>query len=71
MIPDHVNPIMWQQAQGVARQTCARLFRDGGTPADALHAFGIETEGSNVPDWSRVVDQIAVSLCATPVRRAA
>lgn len=36
MSPHNVNPLQWHQAIGIARQTCARVFRDGGTPADAL-----------------------------------
>lgn len=71
MIPDHVNPLQWHQAQGIARQSCARFFRDGGTPADALQAFGFAADDLADADWSRAVDRIAASLCAQPVRRAA
>ncbi len=71
MIPVHVNPVQWQQAQGVARQACARFFRDGGSPTDALQAFGLDAAEVEAADWSRAVDTIAQSLCATPVRRAA
>ena len=71
MIPDHVNPVQWQQAQGVARQTCARFFRDGGTPEDALKAFGLSITETAERDWSRAVDAIAQTLCAAPQRRAA
>ncbi len=42
MTPDHINPIQWHQANSIARQSCARFFRDGGTPADAMRAFGLE-----------------------------
>ncbi len=44
MSPHHVNPLQWHQAVGVARQSCARFFRDGGTPADALGAFGVAAD---------------------------
>jgi hypothetical protein len=71
MTPEQMNPMQWHQAQGVARQSCARFFRDGGTPADALRAFGITTEIEVNADWSRAVDAIAQTLCASPVRRAA
>jgi hypothetical protein len=70
-IPDFVNPVQWQQAQGVARQTCARFFRDGGTPEDALEAFGLSADETAAIDWSRAVDAIAQTLCTTPQRRAA
>ena len=56
MSPRYINPVQWQQSIGYARQACARLFRDGGTPADgaikseasAVHTFR-EGGGSN---WS-------------------
>ena len=70
MNPHHVNPLQWHQAIGIARQTCARVFRDGGTPADALKAFGVAAEG-RVAQWDKAVDAIAEVLCAAPVKRAA
>jgi hypothetical protein len=69
--PGHINPVQWQQAQGIARQTCARVFRDGGTPEDALDAFGLSADETASIDWSRAVDAIAQTLCMTPHRRAA
>ena len=41
---NHVNPLQWHQAVGIARQSCARFFRDGGAPADALLAFGLSAD---------------------------
>ncbi|MEZ5844534.1 MAG: hypothetical protein R3D27_12495 [Hyphomicrobiaceae bacterium] len=65
----HINPQQWQNNVGIARTACARIFRDGGRPADALAAFGLEpAEGL---DWSRAVDQIAAALSAQPFARAA
>jgi hypothetical protein len=69
--PDHLNPVQWQQAQGVARQTCARFFRDGSSPEDALKAFGVSAGEITSLDWSRAVDVIAQTLCSAPQRRAA
>jgi hypothetical protein len=72
MTPDHVNPIAWHQSLGVARQACARVFRDGGTPADALAAFGLKPAAHQGADWSRVVEIIAERMCGQqPLRRAA
>ncbi len=68
---NHVNPLQWHQAVGVARASCARFFRDGGAPADALHAFGLSADERGAHDWSRAVEAIAESLCAAPMRRAA
>lgn len=70
MSPHHVNPLQWHQAVGIARQTCARVFRDGGTPGDALKAFGVSAD-ERVAQWDKAVDAIAEVLCAAPVKRAA
>jgi len=71
MSQSHINPLQWHQAMGVARASCARLFRDGGAPADALLAFGLSTDDRADHDWSRAVETIAASLCAAPAKRAA
>lgn len=67
--PAHVNPLQWHQSVGLARQACARIFRDGGSPAEAVAAFGIT--GTSVVEWSRAVEQIAERLSAGGLRRAA
>ena len=68
MFPRHINPVQWSQAIGYARQACARIFRDGGSPADAAKAFGVAEPTS---DWSVAVERIAQMLCAAPARKAA
>jgi hypothetical protein len=68
-VPNHLNPIQWHQALAVSRQTCARVFRDGGTPVEALASFGLV--GSEDINWDKAVDMIAEELCAHPVARAA
>jgi hypothetical protein len=70
MIPDNVNPIEWHQAVGIARQSCARFFRDGGTAADAMRAFGAPAI-AEAADWGKAVEAIARVLCARPERRRA
>lgn len=70
MIPEHVNPIEWHQAVGIARQSCARFFRDGGSAADAMRAFGAPATAETA-DWSKAVEAIARMLCARPERRRA
>jgi hypothetical protein len=70
MFPRHVNPVQWQQAMDYARQACARIFRDGGSAAEALGAFGLlSAEGS--ADWNTAVSRIAEALCVTRHRNAA
>ncbi|MEQ1612664.1 MAG: hypothetical protein ABL904_07905 [Hyphomicrobiaceae bacterium] len=66
MLQNHLNPVQWNQAQGLSRQSCARIFRDGGSPADALAAFGLGA--SDTVDWSKAVDLIAQQLCAATPR---
>jgi hypothetical protein len=71
MIPGHINPLQWHQALGVARQSCARFFRDGSEPTDAMRAFGVTPHDTDEADWSKAVEAIANVLCAAPERRAA
>ena len=68
-VPEHLNPIQWHQAVAVSRQTCARVFRDGGSPVEALAAFGLA--GHADVSWEKAVDVIAGELCAHPLPRAA
>jgi hypothetical protein len=70
MFPRHVNPVQWQQSTGYARQVCARIFRDGGRPVDALQAFGLSDGGAGV-DWAIAVERIAQALCTAPAQRKA
>lgn len=68
-IPDHLSPIQWHQAVAVSREQCARIFRDGGSPDDALVAYGLKHERDAT--WERAVDLIAAGLCSHPIKRAA
>ena len=70
MFPRHINPLQWNQAIGYARAVCARIFRDGGSPAEALRAFGLSAPEA-AADCSIAVDRIALALCAPPMRKAA
>jgi hypothetical protein len=58
-----INPQQKAHAIELARQACARVFRDGGAPIDALEAFGIATDAA-VSDWREAVELIASALCA-------
>lgn len=75
MSREHINPVQWHQALGIARQVGARIFRDGGSAADALSAFGLNANATAGQDWSRTVEAIAEAICrqqsAQPMRRAA
>lgn len=65
----HITSVQWEQAIGYARQACARIFRDGGSPRAALSAFGLNV--ADPADWSTAVDRIALALCAWQQRKAA
>jgi hypothetical protein len=74
MTPHYLNPLQWTQSLGLARQVCARVFRDGGSPVDAFKAFGLavpDAAGTATIDWAVAVDRIAQALCVAPVRKAA
>ena len=62
----HINSVQWEQAIGYARQACAAIFRDGGSPHAALAAFGLSV--ADRADWSIAVDRVALALCARPLR---
>ncbi len=77
MTQDRINPHQKAHAVGLARQACARVFRDGGSPDDALDAFGLGgglaggfaggfAGQGPTGDWSKAVDMIATALCAQP-----
>ena len=68
--PQHINPLQWNEAVAMARQGCARVFRNGGAPTDALASFGLKSDAAPSSDWSKTVDTIAHALCHT-MRRAA
>jgi hypothetical protein len=71
MSREHINPLLWHQSVGFARQSCARFFRDGRSPTDAMRAFGVEVSAAAEPDWGKAVDAIAEVLSAQPQRQAA
>lgn len=71
MNPHHVNPMQWHQAVGYARQSCARIFRDGGNPMDAMRAFDVCNDERAANDWGKAVEVIAEVLCAQTVKSAA
>ena len=63
MKPSHINPAQWDNAVGYARQSCARIFRHGGTPIDAMSSFGLAGQAGDA-NWGNAVENIAMSLCA-------
>jgi DNA primase len=70
-VPASHDLAQWHQAIGVARNVCARIFRDGGKPADAVKTFGLEPRHDVSIDWSRAVELVAEAMCAQSTKRAA
>ena len=62
--PRNVHPRRWHEALDVARETCARFFADGRSPADAARAFGLMPPAT--PGWAGAVNAIAETVCAGP-----
>jgi hypothetical protein len=60
--PRHVHPLRWRQAIDVARETCARFFRDGRSLADTMRAYGFAP--SRAADWAQAINLIADLHCA-------
>jgi hypothetical protein len=61
--PSNISPVQWDQAIGLARQACARIFRDGGSPADALALYSL-TAPAKALTWDRAIALIAETQCA-------
>jgi len=61
--PSNISPVQWDQAIGLARQTCARIFRDGGSPSDALALYRLNAPAKALT-WDRAISLIAESQCA-------
>lgn len=72
LTPEYVDAVQWHQTLGFARQACARVFRDGGAPVDALKAFGLASHADKAGgDWSKAVELVAEMMCASSHQRAA
>ncbi len=56
-----IDPKQKAYTISIARQACARVFRDGGAPSDALDAFGL-TAGDRSVGWQDAVDLIANAI---------
>lgn len=70
--PEYVDTMQWHQTLGYARQVCARVFRDGGQPVDALKAFGLAAQAPTAgADWSKTVELIAEVMCHPQQKQAA
>jgi hypothetical protein len=69
--PAHIDALQWHHAQLRARLSCARVFREGGHPADALLQFDVKLDDTRRLGWARAVEAITETLCQLPVKLAA
>jgi hypothetical protein len=58
--PRGVSPGQWEQAVGLARVLCARVFRDGGTPSAAVESAGVDASPT---DWDAAIRTLATHMC--------
>ena len=60
--PQRVHPLRWRQSVDVSREVCARFFRDGRSPADAVRSCGLAL--SEAATWAQAVNVLAELHCA-------
>ncbi len=65
--PRHVRPQQWQVAMDFARDTCARHYIRGCSPADTVRAYGLAT--SSAATWAHAVNLIAELHCMAAARQ--
>ncbi|MEL6288168.1 MAG: hypothetical protein AAFQ42_08730 [Pseudomonadota bacterium] len=63
MKPTYITTPQWDNALGYSRIACARIFRQGGSPRDAIRSFGLRKRAAD-ETWNGAVERIAMALCA-------
>jgi len=66
MKPENLTHAQWQTALVIASSVCDPIRRAGGTPADALNAFGLSDVGLTSKVWSKVHYLIATAVYRQP-----
>jgi hypothetical protein len=64
MKPENVTPTQWQAALSIASSVCDPIRKGGGTPDDALRAFGLHASGLGPDEWHKVHNWIATAACS-------
>ncbi len=59
--PRGCPPVQWEQAIGLARHTCAKVYRDGGSPAEALFSAGADNSAD--ASWDTAIRALARQFC--------
>jgi len=61
--PANINHVEWELALSLGRSICADFFKKGGTPADALTAYGTAPRRGELANWKVAIETIAVAHC--------
>ncbi len=62
-IENQLNPGQWTEAVGRAQNYCAAIDRRGGTPIDAVRAYGLFKLDDEPSDWTKAEQIIALAMC--------
>ncbi len=63
-IENQITPRQWTEAIGRARNYCTAIDRRGGTPLDAVRAYGLFKLEKDPSDWDKAELIIALAMCA-------
>jgi hypothetical protein len=59
----HINSTQWTEAVGRAHDYCSAIGRRGGSPIDAVRAYGLFKLDSDPADWEKAEQLIALAMC--------
>ncbi len=62
-IENQINPSAWTEAIDRAHNYCTAIDRRGGTPTDAVRAYGLFKLDSDPSDWDKAEQIIALAMC--------
>jgi hypothetical protein len=61
---NQINPAQWTEAVGRAHHYCTAIDRRGGTPKDAVRAYGLFKLENEPADWDKAKQIIALAMCS-------
>lgn len=59
----HINSAQWTEAVGRAHDYCSAIGRRGGSPIDAVRAYGLFKLDIDPADWDKAEVIIALAMC--------
>ena len=60
---NQINSAQWTEAIGRAHNYCEAIDRRGGTPIDAVRAYGLFKLDKDPSDWDKAEIIIALAMC--------